>query len=275
MRHIARYVISLGVDCLRDSGRSAPISPTAPSPSIPRRVTSSISATLTATNGGQPLAGIAVSVEGVAATSTGGSGQFAFTTSATTTQATLAFTGPTIVPRRLTLATRTRRRESRRDRDGGRLFDRFIPAGDPQQPGTAGCAPAAPPLAGRSEGFISARSLAPAARWTPVPWTRWRRPWSSGCGSGVAVGSVSRSSSAGLKTEPIRRDGSTSVWSEELGERVCGRARLGATPGRIELNPRKCRLSVRRVIRAGLAVCRRPRSWARHGLLGTPTAAKT
>ena len=108
MRRIA-IVISLASIACGGGGRSTPTAPTAPSPSNPAApATSSISATLTATNGGQPLAGIAVSVEGVTATTTDGSGQFAFTASATTTQATLAFAGQAIVPRRLTLATRTR-----------------------------------------------------------------------------------------------------------------------------------------------------------------------
>ena len=109
MRHILPVAILLAASaCGGGSSTTAPTSVSTATPAPASPSTSSISATLTATNGGQPLAGIAVSVEGVTATTTDGSGQFAFTAPTTTTQATLAFTGPTIVPRRLTLATRTR-----------------------------------------------------------------------------------------------------------------------------------------------------------------------
>ena len=67
----------------------------------------------------------------------------------------------------------------------------------------------------------------------------WVRLWSGGRLSGAIIerGAEDRADTPGWINV---------LWSEELGERVCGRARLGATPGRIELNPRKCRLSVRR-----------------------------
>ena len=237
MRRIA-IVISLASMACGGGGQSTPTAPTAPSPSNPAApATSSISATLTATNGGQPLAGIAVSIEGVTATTTDGSGQFAFTAPTTTTQATLAFAGPTIVPRRLTLATRTRSVNlDAIEMAGGFSIDfyRQIVRNGLEQPG------ALQPLrrwqdnprvylrtvfgAGREMDASTLDSVATAL-------VDWVRLWSGGRLSVAIIerGAADRADTAGWINV---------VWSEELGEGICGRARIGANPGRIELNPR-------------------------------------
>lgn len=217
-------------------GPSTPTAPTAPSPPAPTPpATSSISATLTATNGGQPLAGVGVSVEGVTATTTDGSGQFAFTTPATTTQATLVFTGPTIVSRRLALATRTRNVALDAIALGGGFsldFYRQIVRNAFEQPG------ALQPLrrwqdhprvylrtvfgAGREVDAGTLDSVATTlAEWVPL-WT----------GGRLRVAAIER----GAEDRPETPGWINVVWTED--DRFCGRARLAANPGRIELNPR-------------------------------------
>jgi hypothetical protein len=219
-------------------GSSTPTTPTAVSPSTPAPpATSSISATLTATNGGQPLAGVAVTVDGVTSTTTDGGGQFAFTAPATTTQAAVSFTGSTIVPRRLTLATRTRSVTLDAIQLAGGFsldFYRQMVRNGLETPGT----------------------LQPIRRWRENPRIYLRTVFGTNrdvdastldsvastiqdvvpiwTGGRLSVAAIER----GAEERPETPGWINVIWSEELGDRVCGRARLGADPGRIELNPR-------------------------------------
>jgi hypothetical protein len=236
MRRIAMVISVASMAC--GGGQSTPTAPTASSPTSPAApATSSISATLTATNGGQPLAGVAVSVEGVTATTTDGSGQFAFTASATTTQATLAFAGPAIVPRRLTLATRTRSVNlDAIELAGGFSIDfyrQFVRNGL-EQPGALQLLRRwqdHPKVylrtvfgAGREMDAGTLDSVATAL-------VDWVRLWSGGR---LSVAIIER----GAEDRADAPGWINVGWSEELGERACGRARIGANPGRIELHPR-------------------------------------
>jgi hypothetical protein len=220
-------------------GSSTPTAPTqaSPSPAPTAPATSSISATLTATNGGRPLTGVAVSVDGVTTTTTNGSGQFAFTAPATTTQAVLAFTAPTIVPRRLTLGTRTRSVNlDAIELAGGFSLDfyRQLVRNGLEQPGSL------QPLrrwrenpkvyirrvfgANREVDAGSLESVAATvAAWVPL-WT----------GGRLTVGTIE----SGIEERPDTPGWINVIWTEDLGQQFCGRARVGANPGRIELHPR-------------------------------------
>lgn len=236
MRRVFLVVIAVSsLAC--GGGSSTPTTPTAVATTPPPPATSSISATLTATNGGQPLAGVAVSVDGVTSTTTDGGGQFAFTAPATTTQASVSFTGPTIVSRRLTLATRTRSVNLDAIELGGGFsldFYRQMVRNSMEQPG----------------------ALQPLRRWREAPRVYLRTVF--GTNREVDAGTLNSVASTIEAVVPLWTGGRLGVaglergaedrpetpgwinviWSEELGDRVCGRARLGGNPGRIELNPR-------------------------------------
>jgi hypothetical protein len=102
----------VAVACGGSSSPATPTSPTTPTPptipSPPPPAQSTVGVTLTATNGGQRLSGVAVSIPGVPGVTTDSSGQFTFAVPATTTTTTIEFSASSIVPRRLTLATHTR-----------------------------------------------------------------------------------------------------------------------------------------------------------------------
>lgn len=223
----------------------APTPTPAPAPTpTPAPTTSTISGTLTATNGGQPLSGVMLSGTGFATTSTDGNGQFQLTTPAATAAAAIVFEGPTIVPRRLTLATRTRTVGLDAIQLGGGFslaFYRQLVRNGLSEPG----------------------SLRALRRWTENPRIYLRTVFGANrdvdagsldsvattIASAIGLWTGGRLAVAGIERGTDTRQGVpgwiTVEWTEALGERVCGRAVVGANPGLIQLHPRNegCRCS--------------------------------
>lgn len=228
-------------------GSSGPTAPTpAPTPPPPPAVSqSTIDITLSATNGGQPLSGIAASIAGASAATTDGSGRVTFTLPASTTSASVEFSGASIVPRRLTLATRTRSVGLDAIQIGGGFsleFYRQLVRNGFEQPGT----------------------LQPLRRWTENPKIYLRTVFgdanreldpstldsvADAIARSVPLWTGGRLSVAAVERGTGTREGVpgwiTVVWDDSLGDRVCGRARVGSDPGRIDLHPRNagCRCS--------------------------------
>lgn len=194
--------------------------------------------TLTATNGGQPLGGVAVSVPGVPAATTDGAGRVSFTLPVATTTTSVEFTGSAIVPRRLTLAARTRSvtlDAIQLAGDFSLTFYRQLVRNAHEQPGV----------------------LQPLRRWSESPRIYLRTVFGATdramdtstldsvadtIATFVPLWTGGRLSVAAIERGSETREGTpgwiTVVWSESLGDRVCGRARVGANPNIIELHPR-------------------------------------
>jgi hypothetical protein len=241
MRHVVMALTLVLAAC---GGSSAPTSPSAATPPVtpapvptPTPTTSTVSGSLVATNGGQPLGGVSVSIPGQAPLVTDAPGQFSFSVPLATATAALELSGAAIVPRRLTLATRTRAVSVDAIQLAGGFslpFYRQLVRNGFEQPGT----------------------LQPLRRWTENPRVYLRTVFGAGrafdTGSldvvaaavGTAVGQWSggRLSVATVERGTDTREGVpgwiTVVWSEELGERTCGRAVVAGNPGRIQLHPR-------------------------------------
>lgn len=225
---------------------STPVSPTPPAPTPPPApTTSTVDGTLTATNGGQPLGGITVAVPGVSPLTTDAAGRFSFTLPIATTSAPVEFTGASIVPRRLTLATRTRSVNLDAIQLGGgfslSVYRQLVRNGL-EQPG----------------------SLQPVRRWTVNPKIYLRTVFGAtnrdidastlDAVTAAITSAVATWSGGRLRVDTVERGTGTRegesgwitvVWEEALGDRVCGRAFVGANPGRIQLHPRNagCRCS--------------------------------
>jgi hypothetical protein len=223
-----------------DGGSSG--SPLSPSPDLPASAPNTITVTLHAINDGQPLAGVNATLAGVAGT-TDGDGRFVADVTVPTTSAPLEFTGPSIVPRRVNVATSTRTIALDAIRLGGGFsldFYRQLVR----------------------DGFERPGDLQPVRRWTRNPSVYIRtvfgpdnRPMDTSSLDTVAetiVSAVAEWTGGRLKVEQIERGTDTRrgvpgwitvAWSEELGDRVCGQALVGSVPGYIELHPRnpECR----------------------------------
>ncbi len=239
------WVLALALASAACGGGSSPATPTAatpppPPPPAPPPVPppNLINATLSATNGGQPLGGVAVSIPGVAATTTDGNGQFSFSALPATVSVPIAFTGASIVPRTLTLATRTRTvgLDAIQLVGGFSLpFYRQMIRNGLEQPGT----------------------LHPLRRWTDNPRIYLRTVFgptnrdidvstqdtvAAAVASAVTAFTGGRLSVAGNERGIDTREGVpgwiTVLWDEGLGDRLCGRAFVAANPGRIWLHPR-------------------------------------
>src|SRR3954470_22759123 len=102
--HPFRILLLVAVSCSGCAGDS-PTTPSSSTPPVvpqaPAPAAYTVAGAVTATNGGQPLSGLGVSLSGVAAI-TNGAGLFAYTFTTGTT-ARLTLTGASIVPRALTL----------------------------------------------------------------------------------------------------------------------------------------------------------------------------
>lgn len=236
MRRILPILVAVTACSCGGSSSSTPTSPTPASSGNPAPTTNTIHVTLNATNGGQPLPGVSVSVEGLTSSTTDAAGQFTFT--APTTTATLAFTGAAIVPRRLTVATRTRSVElDAIQLAGGFSLDFYRQL--------------------VRNGFSQPGELQPLRRWRESPRVYIRTVFGS-TNREVDASSLDSVAATLAASVPAWTGGRLSVaaiergtedrgdvagwinviWSEELGADICGRARVGANPGRIELNPR-------------------------------------
>ncbi len=210
---------------------AAPAPPPAPTPNI-------INATLSATNGGQALGNVAVASSGVAATTTDGNGQFSFSALPATVSAPIAFTGASIVPRTLTLATRTRTVGL----DAIQLAGGFSLSFYRQM---------------IRNGFEAPGTLQPLRRWTENPRIYLRTVFgatnrdidvstqdtvAAAITSAVSAFTGGRLSVAGIERGTDTREGVpgfiTVLWDEGLGDGVCGSAFVAANPGRIRLHPR-------------------------------------
>ncbi|MGE3491193.1 MAG: matrixin family metalloprotease [Vicinamibacterales bacterium] len=200
--------------------------------------------TLTATNGGQPLGGVSVSVPGIVSTATDGSGRFAFSTAPTLSSTAIEFSGAAIVPRTLTIATGNRHVTLDAIQLAGGFslgFYRQLVRNGLEQPGT----------------------LQFLRRWTVNPKVYIRTVFgndravdtssldtvASTVAAAVQAWTGGRLSVALVERGTESRDGVagwiTVVWDEALGDRVCGRAFVGRNPGLITLHPRNagCRCS--------------------------------
>jgi hypothetical protein len=239
-------MLALTVATVACSGRSAEeISPIAPSPpgtppSPPGSNT--VTVTLTATNGGQPIAGATATLAGVSGT-TDGEGRFVVEVPGPTGSAPIEFSGASIVPRRLTLGTNTRAVAIEAIQLGGGFsldFYRQLVRNGHERPG----------------------DLQPVRRWTENPRFYLRtvfgpdnRPVDASTLDTVAdtiVSAVREWTGGRLSVAQIERGTDTRrgvpgwitvAWTEELGDYVCGAALVGSVPGYIELHPRnpECR----------------------------------
>lgn len=244
-----RIVCAVAVVMAGCGGGSSPTTPSPPSVSTPvtppAPTTATVSATLTATNGSQPLGGITVAAAGLAPVTTDAAGQFTLVTPLATAAATVEFTAPSIVPRRLTLATRTR----------AVSLDAIQLAGGFSLPFYRQLV---------RNGHADPGNLQPLRRWTEPPRIYLRTVFgaqnravdastldmvSEAIATGVQLWSGGRLSVAVIERGTDPREGVAGwinvSWNEALGDRVCGRARLGSNPGTIELHPRGegCRCS--------------------------------
>ena len=217
-------------------------SPT-PAPATPPPQ-SAISGTLTATNGGQPLSGVTVSMSGVAAAATDGVGHFLLSPLESTASAIIELTSASIVPRRLTLATRTRTigLDAIALTGGFSLdFYRQLVRGSLDHQG----------------------ENEPLRRWTEDPKIYLRTVFGDNhavdestldtvaetMSDAVQEWTGGRLSVAVLERGTGSREGVpgwiTVVWNEGLGDYFCGWAFVGVDPNRIDLHPRNagCRCS--------------------------------
>ena len=241
MRRIVCCAMLVTAVACGGSSTPAPSTPVAPTPTPtppPAPTTSTIDVTLTATNGGQALGGITVAVPGVAPLTTDAAGRFSFTLPIATTSAAVDFTGTGIVPRRLTLATRTRAVGIDAIQLAGgfslNVYRQLVRNGL-EAPGT----------------------LQPLRRWTVNPKIYLRTVFGAtnrdidtstlDTVAAAITSAVGTWSGGRLRVDTVERGTGTRegeagwltvIWDEALGDRVCGRAFVGANPGRIQLHPR-------------------------------------
>jgi len=238
----ARWVSLWVVVCLLTaSACGSPTSPSttaAPVPSFePAPTTFSIAGTLTATNGGQPLGGVTVSVPGITSAATDGAGRFSFSSPSPASSTPIEFSGPAIVPRRLTLATGNRSVSVDAIQLSGGVslgFYRQLVRNGFEEPG----------------------NLRVVRRWTVNPKIYIRTIFGNGRAMdtstldmvATAIAASVRSWTGGrLSVALVERgtesregvaDWITVVWDEALGDNFCGRAVVGGNPGLITLHPR-------------------------------------
>lgn len=235
-------LVALAAACGGGGGGASPVvntptNPTPTPPSPPPPTTSTVTVNLTATNGGRPLAGIAASLAGTTST-TDASGQFTATLPLATTSAAIEFSGPSIVPRRLTLATRTRTVAL----DAIELAGGFSLAYYRQLV---------------RNGFQQPAALQPVLRLTDNPRLYIRTVFGSSnravdassldTVAATVAAAVNEFTGGRLSLAAVERGTETHVndpgwitvnWTEDLGDRVCGSARVGGNPGIINLHPR-------------------------------------
>lgn len=221
-------------------------SPTAPSatgdmPPIeappPTDAVHTVNGHLVALNGGQPLSGVDVRTSGVEPTTTGGGGEFALDMPVINPLATIEFTGPSIVPRKIVLPTSANSVGiDAISLSGGFSLDFYRQLA--------------------RNGHEQQTWLQPIRRWTEAPRVYLRtvfagdRPvdestlnlvadtirrgvseWSGGT---LAVAQLER----GTGTREGQPGWITVTWTEDFGGYICGDAHVGTNPGLIRLNPR-------------------------------------
>lgn len=241
MRACALVLMLMAVACGGGSSPSGssttPVTtPTTPTPT-PAPTTTTTSGALVATNGGQPLGGIAVAPAGLVNTTTDGAGRFTLVAPIAQTSARLQLTGDAIVPRTLTLGLSTRAvtLDAIALGNGFSLpFYRQLVRNGFEQPG----------------------ALQPLRRWTQSP--RLYIQTTFGANRAVdqstldttadAIVSAVRAWSGGrLNVAEVQRGTETRegvpgwitvIWTEALGDHTCGQAQVGADPGWIKLHPR-------------------------------------
>lgn len=219
---------------------TTPTTPTLP----PAPTTTTTTGTLVATTGGAPLDGIAVAPAGLINTTTDGAGQFTLIAPIAQASSRLQFTGAAIMPRTLTLALRTRSVTVDAVPLGGGFslaFYRQLVRNGFEQPGT----------------------LQPLRRWNESP--RVYIQTTFGANRAVDQGTLDTTADAivnavrawtggrldvlevqrGTDTREGVAGWITVIWSEALGDQVCGQAQIAGNPGVIKLHPRNngCRCS--------------------------------
>ena len=250
-------MVAAGV-VLAGCGKSAPTAPTTTSPPVTSAppvtppvtppvvipTTFLISGTLMATNGGQPLSGVSVSVPGITNTATDGSGRFSFSTARTLSSTSVEFSGSSIVPRRLTVATgdRSVALDAIQLAGGFSLgFYRQLVRNGFEEPGRLQFLrrwTVNPKVYIRTI-FGNARAVDTSSLDTVATTVAASvRSWTGGrlSVSLVERGTESRDGVAGWITV---------VWDEALGDGICGTSFVGGNPGLITLHPRNagCRCS--------------------------------
>jgi hypothetical protein len=219
----------------------SPDTPLSPSPPAPSG-TNTVTVTLSAINGGQPLPGVTATLAGLSGT-TDGDGRFIADVPPATTAAPIEFSGPSIVPRRVTLAINSRAVALDAIQLGSGFsldFYRQLVRNGHERPG----------------------ELEPVRRWTQNPSFYIRtvygpdnRPMDASTLDVVAdtiASAVSEWTGGRLSVAQIERGTETRqgvpgwitvAWAAEIGDRVCGRSLVGSVPGYIELHPRnpECR----------------------------------
>ena len=219
------------------------VTPPPTPPPTPAPTTFSMAGTLTATNGGQPLSGVSVSVPGITNTATDGSGRFSFLTTATVTQP-IEFSGTSIVPRRLIVAIGNRSVNIDAIQLAGGFslgFYRQLVRNGFEEPGRLQFLrrwTVNPKVYIRTI-FGNARAVDTSSLDTVATTVAASvRSWTGGrlSVSLVERGTESRDGVAGWITV---------VWDEALGDGICGTSFVGGNPGLITLHPRNagCRCS--------------------------------
>lgn len=219
--------------------------PTTPTPApTPTPTTTTTTGALVATNGGQPLGGIAVAPAGLVNTSTDGAGRFTLVAPIAQTSSRLQLTGDAIVPRTLTLGLRTR----------AVTLDAIVL-------GNGFSLPFYRQLVRNS--FDDPGTPQPLRRWTQAPRVYIQttfganRPVDQGtldATTDAIVNAVRAWTGGRLSVAEVQRGTETRegvpgwitvIWTEAIGDHACGLAQVGADPGWIKLNPRLdgCRCS--------------------------------
>ncbi len=227
------------------STTAAPAPTPTPTPATtPVATTFAIGGTLTATNGGNALTGVSVSVPGITSTATDGNGRFSFLTANTISATPIEFSGPSIVRRSLTIAAGNRSVNLDAIQLAGGFslgFYRQLVRNGFEEPG----------------------NLRTLRRWTTNPNVYIRTVFGndramdtatldlvettiaasirSFSGGRLSIGSVER----GTESREGVAGWITVVWDDTLPASRCGQSFVGSNPGKIWLHPRKdgCRCS--------------------------------
>lgn len=218
--------------------------PTPTTPTPPAPTTTTTAGTVISTTGGQPIGGVTVTPTGLAATTTDGAGQFTLTAPIAQTSSRLQLSGAGILSRTLTLGLSTR----------SVTLD-AVPLG-------GGFSLAFYRQLVRN-GFEQAGALQPLRRWNESP--RVYIQTTFGANRVVDQGTLDTTADAivnavrawtggrlsvlevqrGTETREGVAGWITVIWTEALGDQVCGQAQIAGNPGTIKLHPRNngCRCS--------------------------------
>ena len=237
MRALAAVLMVMAVACGDSSPGTAGASGGTPVTPSPAPTTATLSGSLVATNGGQPLAGVVVTPAGLAAVTSDAGGRFTLTAPVGQAATRVQFTSDAILPRTLTLALGARSVALDAVALGGGFslaFYRQLVRNGFEQPG----------------------GLQPLRRWTEAPRVHLQTTFGASrpidqstldTTADAIIGAIRAWSGGRYAAVEVQRGGEsregvpgwlTVVWTEALGDGLCGQARIGANPGLVQLHPR-------------------------------------